>query len=617
MNKRIFQFLLISLLSAVLVACNQNEKVETDPATLQLNPATDIVFDAAGGSRTIKVTSDAVWTPSSDQTWCAVQKIDERSFTVTAQPNPSADPRPDATVTVQAGEGPSLNTATLRVSQRGAGEPAPQGSVVIELSEARATEIDMFVTPSSDDFYYYFDVLSEEILREYHNNDLEVYITNLMAEAARQNNGSMADAIEAVCVKGTSSYTFRNLQPKTRYIAFAAGIAEDGTTSTEMVSQAFTTTELQQNVTFQLDIQKTGYHGINATITPSDPEFPYYYTIRAAEAYKRYSDDELLDQILNEDSDMLNYYTMPGVQTIPNEEVLCSDTEYYVLVFGYLRPSPTTPINKFPFRTLAPTTAPEDVTFTVEVSGVTSRSASVGIVANDAHTMYMFDLISQQDYDLHKGKMKEYVTEYVAQEIDRLDYNRVSGESGYLYASVLEPGTTYYVWAATIDEFGKPTADVFVSDSFETLPNLLSDAQVRARVTKYFDGDDLYKMDPATYSDARGKAYVQVEFMTQDCKVWYGGLYLEDPDNPTDNNTDEELIEILLQVGTWCPTGKLYYCDWGSEYVLLGVGVGEDENTGPLFYKKYTFTREGAAPIDQFVAPDLTAAAPSAVALAR
>ena len=68
----------------------------------------------------------------------------------------------------------------------------------------------------------------------------------------------------------------------------------------------------------------------------------------------------------------------------------------------------------------------------------------------------------------------------MGQDIDNLDNNRVCGQSGYSYTKVLEPGTKYYVWVASIDEFGKPQAEVDVSDPIETVRKAVSKARVTA-----------------------------------------------------------------------------------------------------------------------------------------
>lgn len=373
--------------------------------------------------------------------------------------------------------------------------------------------------------------------------------------------------------------------------------------NTKIESKTFKTKELAAGATFEVKFT-CYYNGADFTITPSDLEFPYYSAIRPAFRYQGLDDDALLQTIIAEDSFMLDFMAAPGVYEYKNEGVYLPDTEYWVLIFGWAAGAPTTSIQKFPFRTSKPNIDPAACQFTVTHSDLTSRGMNISIEPSDDTVPYMFDLISEADYERYKADMKAYVTEYVGQDIDNLDNNRVCGQSGYSYTKVLEPGTKYYVWVASIDEFGKPQADVYISDPITTLPKAVSDATVTATIDKYFNGDDLYALDNEKYADCRGQAYVMVTFAAENAKEWYGTMVAEDPNDPTSAISDDEVIETLLVGGTWCPTGKLYLCKWDTEHTILAVGVAADENPGVLLRQSHTFTKAGASPVSEFVAPE-------------
>ena len=147
------------------------------------------------------------------------------------------------------------------------------------------------------------------------------------------------------------------------------------------------------------------------------------------------------------------------------------------------------------------------------------------------------------------------------------------------------------------------------SAPFETLPNQVSHAGVSAVIGKYFNGDDLYALDSEKYASGRGMAYVEVTFSANDeAVVWYGTMVKEDPSDPTGAISDAEIAETLVASGTWCPTGKLYWCEWDAEYTVLGVAIGSDDNSGPVLRLSKTFTKEGASPVSEFVEPASAAA---------
>lgn len=125
-------------------------------ALLQIDPSTDLVFEAVGGTRTIEVKTDqATWQVESNQTWCKVEKSDGTHFTVTAEENTASEPKPQAVVTVTAGTA----QVVLKVDQKGTATPPLAGTTFeITLGEPTPTGVNMKVVPSDNDAVYYYDV---------------------------------------------------------------------------------------------------------------------------------------------------------------------------------------------------------------------------------------------------------------------------------------------------------------------------------------------------------------------------------------------------------------------------------------------------------------------------
>lgn len=606
MKKNLLLFISLLAISVFMEGCKK-DPVAPDPS-LSITPDSNILYEAAGGSTTITVTTNQEkWGVVSDQDWCAVAEIDETTFTVTAQANEGNDPMPQATVTVTAGTGKLKKEVKFKVDQRGI--PA---QFEIQLTDITSASAKMKVVPLDLKASYYYDLIALDVLKEYHSSDLAVLMKNTVDEAVSV-HGSLAAALEAITNQGVAEYDYTRLAPETDYVAFAAGLDMDGEVNTEIIRKDFKTVAFLSEITFDIDFTNYYFDGADYTITPSAEDAPYYVTMRPAFRYQGLTDAQLLEQILLEDAWMIEPRSVTGVYEYENEGVWLTDTEYLVLVFGYAGGAPTTELIKFPFRTSEPNVAPADCTFAVTVTDITSRSANISIIPSDETSVYMFDLIAEADYEMYKSNMKQYVTEYVAQDIDNLDYNRDRGDSGYMYTKVLNPGTKYYVWTACINEFGKPAADVIISEPFLTLPNVISDATVSASVVNYFNGDDLYELDPEKYANGRGMAYVSVSFVPDKASVWYGTMVKEDPQEPTSAIPDDAIIKTLTEGGgTWCPTGKLYWAEWGKEYTLLAVAVGNDDNNSALFRQTNTFTKAGASPVSEFVEPTALAASSSA-----
>lgn len=354
-------FVVLCCLLGFTTSCSDDDNAT---ALLQIDPSTDLVFEAVGGTRTIEVKTDqATWQVESNQAWCKVAQSDGTHFTVTAEENTASEPKPQAVVTVTAGTA----QAVLKVDQKGTETPPVTGTTFkITLGEPTPTGVNMKVVPSDNDAVYYYDVLSKQILDQHHSGDLAVYMKNMMAEAVK-NYGSVEEALKKLGSQGESNYAFEGLDPNTDYLAFAAGLDAAGEVNTAIEKTTFKTKELAAGATFKVEFT-CYYNGADFTITPSDLEFPYYSAIRPAFRYQGLDDDALLQTIIAEDSFMLDFMAAPGVYEYKNEGVYLPDTEYWVLIFGWAASAPTTPIQKFPFRTSKPNIDPAACQFTVTQS---------------------------------------------------------------------------------------------------------------------------------------------------------------------------------------------------------------------------------------------------------
>ena len=86
--KKIYFGILCCLLGFT-TSCSDDDNAT---ALLQIDPSTDLVFEAVGGTRTIEVKTDqATWQVESNQTWCKVEKSDGTHFTVTAEENTASE----------------------------------------------------------------------------------------------------------------------------------------------------------------------------------------------------------------------------------------------------------------------------------------------------------------------------------------------------------------------------------------------------------------------------------------------------------------------------------------------------------------------------------------------
>lgn len=85
-------FVVLCCLLGFTTSCSDDDNAT---ALLQIDPSTDLVFEAVGGTRTIEVKTDqATWQVESNQAWCKVVQSDGTHFTVTAEENTASEPKP-------------------------------------------------------------------------------------------------------------------------------------------------------------------------------------------------------------------------------------------------------------------------------------------------------------------------------------------------------------------------------------------------------------------------------------------------------------------------------------------------------------------------------------------
>ncbi len=487
--------------------------------------------------------------------------------------------------------------------------PAPPVEVVtlqIELSEPTSTSVKMTVTPSDEQLTYYFDVIQKSLFETEHNSDWKTYVAGMIKYLTDEGK-TLAESITLITTTGGSEYEFAELYPNTEYLAVAMGIDREGAISTEVECVPFATPNVVSENFFELKVLKTEYDNVEFEITPAN-EDPYFYSVYPKAMCDRYTDDQILERLLAENAGMIDFFLVTGKSTVTRDDnftIWNTDTSYYILVFGYDQGVPTTKLHKFEVRTSKPTTVPENVTFTFNSRDITSTGFAVDVVPSDKTVEYMWSILSKEEYEANKADMRAFAENYVVEaNLDMLDRNLSRGDEGNIF-SHLTPDTEYYVWCVCMDEMGKTQAEVQCSKPIKTAATVIGESKVQISMGKYFNGDDLYALNPQKYADARGKAYVSVTFhQDEKAAMWYGTLSEEDL-TLSETLSDMDIIATFeSRQEYWFPTTKLYLCNWDAPYTVLAAAKDKQGNFSEVVRELHTFSRDKAAPISEFVEPD-------------
>lgn len=256
------------------------------------------------------------------------------------------------------------------------------------------------------------------------------------------------------------------------------------------------------------------------------------------------------------------------------------------------------------FRTL-PGGKPEDCTFTIEAEDVASDGCVVHIVPSDPSIAYWYGICARDEYPgdvAMVSSVKAALAEYaqgngmsLTELVSRIAYTDETRQ----IESGLQNGTPYYIYAYALNETGG-NAGPLTKVMFTTNEYDESDAMVSLRY-RYFNGDDLYALDPDKYAKYQGAVMVEAEVTPNEtAEHWVVALSSKDMTDP-DIYPDESTKQALLQGGQLDKSTMTYVARWGEATFLYFAAdfYGID---GPLRRLFVNFTKEGASAVTTLTA---------------
>lgn len=139
----------------------------------------------------------------------------DKPGTENPDPNPDQDPDPD----------PDPETLTI----------------TLEISDITETSALVTAIPSNDEASYYFDVITPDVLAQFSDEDfMQAYIDELVA-LGEPEGLTPEETLELLCSVGEDTWQPTGMTPGATYVAFAFGLNYDGTITTELITEEFTT----------------------------------------------------------------------------------------------------------------------------------------------------------------------------------------------------------------------------------------------------------------------------------------------------------------------------------------------------------------------------------------
>lgn len=349
-------------------------------------------------------------------------------------------------------------------------EPEPETGVTfeIEITDISSTSARVGVTPSRDDVFYFFDVISKDVLTEYYNGDVAA-VAEALYDTWVDGGMSIEEMLANYASKGTDSWHYDGtLSPDTEYVVYAVPMNENGMVVSACAVDYFTTLTLNTEMDWNVEFGEINYDGLSFTITPTDDTVPYYFTVRPQFSHGgAMSDEELLMTIMAEDGMMMDFYAVTGEYESLyewQEFILCSDTAYDLIIFAYSDGQALSGVKKVPFRTKTPETAPADCTFELSYT-LGEGNATISVTPSDENLMYMWDVEDKNIVESFGG-IEGYVDAYIGDMIENsgayeIDFARVMGAETEGIGFV---AGEYVIWAACVNERGEVVSPIAIEE---------------------------------------------------------------------------------------------------------------------------------------------------------
>lgn len=486
-------------------------------------------------------------------------------------------------------------------------EPPYEGNDVsydidVEVNRAIAT---VSITPSHPGVAYFNNLITREDFEKY-GNDInkaaDAVIAKIIEDYAAWDY-TLAETFEYNTDYFATQYEFEAMA-NTEYVAFAFKWNEKCERLSEVSYEWFTVgtippSDNELSMTISDVTQSTFYVDIKTT-----NDDPYaIIAIPSAQIANMQEDSEIFDFVLKEYGTSFLYdYIFNG--DIEGEfSGMEAGTEYAVLLFGYEAGVLTTKITRENIKTLK-AGAIDACKYDIVISNIEDREAYVTITPTDYSIWYYWNVFEADTTE-------EEVKAYIQNLYDKTYYGDYWEFSYYEIArgavssrlSQLKPSTEYkiVIYPMDPDKFAY-TGSMREGGKFTTTEAVVADITITAGFDAYYDGDEVYAIEPEYCSSWKGWVVVP---MSVNIEGNYSHFlytmfsYVEDLENP-EVYSDDIILDNLYNVGAyWTPA--YFRGEWDKTIMIAAVAFDAEDNPSPVYRSVHTFTRDGAGDAQEFV----------------
>ena len=472
----------------------------------------------------------------------------------------------------------------------------------VEVNRAVAT---ITITPSHEGVAYFNNLITREDFEAYGgdiNAAADAVIAKIIEDYAAWDY-TLDDTFEYNTDYLATQYEFEAMA-NTEYVAFAFKWNDKCERLSEVSYKWFEVGDIAPSenvITMEISNVTQSTFDIVTTTTNSDPYV--IFPVPVMEIAKMSSDDAIFKYLLNTyGTSGLGYYLCEG-DVKGTFSGLAAGTEYAVLVFGYEAGTLTTAM----LRKNITTAEAGDVdacVYTIEVTEVDDREANVSITPSDFSIYYYWNVFeaSMSEAEIKEYIQKSYNSTYYG-DYWEFSYYELAQGSVSSRISQLMPSTEYKIVVVPMDPNKFEYIGVMREGGFfRTEEAIIADITITAGFDAYYDGDEVYALEPEYCSSWQGWVVVP---MSVNIEGEYDGFlytmfsYVEGLENP-EIYSDNLLIDNLYNVGAyWSPA--YFRGEWDKTIMIAAVAFDYEGNPSPVYRSVHTFTRDGAGDAQEFV----------------
>lgn len=479
----------------------------------------------------------------------------------------------------------------------------------IEVTEENNV-MDITVTPDHDGVYYYWNLMDKATYDSYaaeHGDDpmavFQAYVDwDIQDLIDYEYLTSRAEYYEWYSDINQVNSQFECLA-MTEYIVFACKWDEDCRFTGEPTYVWHTSADvpLSDNVitvTVGDDVDQSSFF-VDVKTTNNDP----YVMIAEPSVFMEGMDEAQIYAHLMEDYGtwgLLNYVYEGDVAG--RMTGLEPDTEYTMVVFGYKAGRQTTSMQKFTVRTASAGPA-EDCTFDFVLNEAGANTLNITVTPSDAaHYYYWYVYKVDQTAEDVKNDVRDMIANSYYGDMYEFSYYELSQGKSTGEISFLAPETEYRVAAVVMDEdTGEFLADVIFSEPFSTTEAVYADITITATFDKFYNGDDLYVINPDAGAQYRGYAMVPVSITIDgEYSSYYYTMfeYETDLENP-DVYPDAMLYQTLVYYGVNYAEKVNFRAPWNKAVMIAAMAIDKEGRYSRVYRQKVTFKKYQASDINE------------------